>query len=58
MSDEQFDVPQAGLKNVLLDEAFSWAYSHFVLEDDIGLFATTTDVSLKRYVLEHALTTI
>jgi hypothetical protein len=35
MADERFDVPQAGLRAVPLHEAFSWAYTHFVLEDQI-----------------------
>lgn len=35
MSSEWFDVPQAGLYAVPLDEAFSWAYAHFVLEDQM-----------------------
>ena len=33
MADELFDVPQAGLTAVPLHEAFSWAYAHFILED-------------------------
>jgi hypothetical protein len=35
MADERFDVPQAGLRAIPLHEAFSWAYAHFVLEDQI-----------------------
>ena len=35
MHDERFDVPQAGLHAVPLDEAFSWAYAHFILEDHL-----------------------
>lgn len=35
MADEAFDVPQAGLTAVPLHEAFSWAYAHFVLEDQL-----------------------
>jgi len=33
MANELFDVPQAGLTAVPLHEAFSWAYAHFILED-------------------------
>lgn len=35
MADELFDVPQAGLTAVPLHEAFSWAYTHFILEDQV-----------------------
>lgn len=35
MADERFDLPQAGLKAVPLHEAFSWAYTHFILEDEV-----------------------
>lgn len=35
MADEYFDVPQAQLKSVPLHEAFSWAYTHFILEDHL-----------------------
>ena len=35
MADELFDLPQAGLKAVPLHEAFGWAYTHFILEDEI-----------------------
>jgi len=35
MADELFDLPQAGLKAVPLHEAFSWAYAHFILEDEV-----------------------
>lgn len=35
MRNEKFDVPQAGLYAIPLDEAFSWAYTHFVLEDQM-----------------------
>jgi hypothetical protein len=58
MSDERFDIPQAGLTNVLLDEAFSWAYAHFVLEDEITPFTNTADSSLTRRVLQHALSDV
>lgn len=35
MAGEKFDLPQAQLKGVPLHEAFSWAYAHFILEDDV-----------------------
>lgn len=35
MDDELFDLPQAELKAVPLHEAFSWAYTHFILEDEV-----------------------
>ena len=56
MSAERFDVPQAGLTNVTLAEAFSWAYAHFVLEQIAPLtFANGMHASLTRQVLQHAL---
>ena len=60
MADEQFDVPQAGLQAVPLHEAFSWAYAHFVLEDQPPLPRTqpgTTSPSLTNQVLQYAATT-
>ena len=35
MADELFDVPQAGLTAVPLHEAFSWAYTYFILQDRV-----------------------
>jgi hypothetical protein len=35
MADEKFDVPQAGLTDAPLHEAFSWAYAHFILKDRV-----------------------
>ena len=35
MADESFDVPDAGLTAIPLHDAFSWAYAHFILEDDM-----------------------
>lgn len=37
MNNELFDVPQANLTAVPLHEAFSWAYAHFILEDQTAL---------------------
>ena len=37
IADELFDVPQAGLLAVRLHEAFSWAYAHFILEDQMPI---------------------
>lgn len=56
MADELFDVPAAGLTAVPLHDAFSWAYAHFILEDEIPVpieedGAATT---LTRQVLHHA----
>ena len=56
MNDERFDVPQAGLTQVSLAEAFSWAYAHFILEDESSHFAPSDEpISLTRQVLQHAL---
>jgi hypothetical protein len=60
MSDERFDVPQAGLTDVPLHEAFSWAYAHFILEDEFeGEMSQPAhadeQASLTRRVLQHAL---
>ncbi len=57
MNDEQFDLPQAGLRNVTLAEAFSWAYAHFVLEETSPrpLRTNGKQTSLTHQVLQHAL---
>jgi len=56
MADERFDVPQAGLTDVPLHEAFSWAYAHFILEDEMPQPARAGErASLTRRVLQHAL---
>src|SRR5262245_4196924 len=34
MNDERFELPQVRLHNVSLAEAFSWAYTHFVLAEE------------------------
>jgi hypothetical protein len=60
MADEQFDVPQAGLQAVPLHEAFSWAYTHFVLEDRTPLRSATKESkvsSLTSQVLHYAAAT-
>lgn len=56
MADELFDVPAAGLTAVPLHDAFSWAYAHFVLEDEMPtpLEDSAADVSLTRQVLRYA----
>jgi hypothetical protein len=57
MDDELFDVPQAGLKAVPLHEAFSWAYAHFILEDQVPIpqpEGPSEPHSLTRQVLHHA----
>lgn len=57
MANEQFDVPQAGLKAIPLHEAFSWAYTHFILEDhvpDDQPFTQPTAKTLTRQVLQYA----
>lgn len=53
---ELFDVPQAGLTAVPLHDAFSWAYAHFVLEDDVlnVLESAGTTTNLTRQVLHYA----
>lgn len=61
MADETFDVPQAGLWAVRLDEAFSWAYTHFILEDealDTEIQALPSSTSLTSQVLHHAAATV
>ena len=56
MNTERFDVPQAKLTNVSLAEAFSWAYTHFVLEEQPAAFMANGDhTSLTHHVLQHAL---
>jgi hypothetical protein len=57
MNDELFDLPQAGLHNVSLAEAFSWAYTHFVLKETSLRSARTNgrQTSFAHQVLEHAL---
>jgi len=60
MADEQFDVPQAGLQAVPLHEAFSWAYTHFVLEEQTPLRSATKETkvpSLTSQVLHYAAAT-
>jgi hypothetical protein len=57
--DELFDVPQAGLTAVPLHEAFSWAYAHFILEDQMPVLqpeSRSWPRSLTRQVLRYAST--
>ena len=57
MADELFDVPQAGLTAVPLHEAFSWAYAHFILEDQMPVLqpeSPSKPRSLTRQVLRYA----
>ena len=56
MANELFDVPQAGLTAVPLHDAFSWAYAHFVLEDEMRLSPETVNAasSRTRQVLHYA----
>jgi hypothetical protein len=59
MADERFDVPQADLVNVSLHEAFSWAYTHFILEDELPQPTQIDErASLPRRVLQHALANV
>ena len=59
MADERFDVPQAGLTDVPLHEAFSWAYVHFILEEEMPQPARADErASLTRHVLQHALASV
>lgn len=59
MAGERFDVPQAGLTGVPLHEAFSWAYAHFILEEEMGQPTYAGErVSLTRRVLQHALASV
>ncbi|MGB0384702.1 MAG: hypothetical protein ACPGWR_07755 [Ardenticatenaceae bacterium] len=56
MNGERFDVPEAGLTKVSLADAFSWAYAHFILEDEKPrLVPVDEKASLTRQVLQHAL---
>jgi len=59
---ERFNVPQAGLTNVPLHVAFSWAYYHFILEDGARLPQPFTVVRIDpqdytQVALGYALTT-
>ncbi|MFN8491753.1 MAG: hypothetical protein U0350_29405 [Caldilineaceae bacterium] len=55
MADELFDVPQAGLTAVALHDAFSWAYAHFILEDEMPIVAENPAATdLTRLVLHYA----
>jgi hypothetical protein len=59
MADERFDVPQASLTDVPLHEAFSWAYVHFILEEEIPQPARADQwASLTHHVLQHALANV
>ena len=59
MNGERFDLPQAGLMNVTLAEAFSWAYTHFVLEEIMPVAAANgAHASLTQQVLRHALVAV
>ncbi len=61
MADELFDVPQANLIAVPLHEAFSWAYTHFILEDQLPISpseALSESYSLTRQVLRYAATVV
>ena len=59
MNDERFDVPQAGLTRVPLAEAFSWAYTHFILEDERPQIVSDDEpASLTRQVLQYALVAV
>jgi hypothetical protein len=52
-----FDVPQTGLTAVPLREAFSWAYAHFILEDQMPVLQSESPSkprSLTRQVLRYA----
>lgn len=56
MNDERFDAPQAGLRNVSLAEAFSWAYARFVLDTEPSPLSNNgKQPSLTHQVLQHAL---
>ena len=55
MAAELFDVPQAGLTAVPLHDAFSWAYAHFVLEDELpNLPENAATTNLTRHLLHYA----
>lgn len=57
MNEERFDLPQAGLQQVSLAEAFSWAYAHFVLAETApqSVRSNGKPLSLTHQVLQHAL---
>lgn len=61
---ERFEVPQAGLKEVPLHVAFSWAYYHFILEDNPSQLPNRELViqldpnNVTQQVLAHAVQTI
>lgn len=57
MNEERFDLPQAGLWNVSLAEAFSWAYTYFVLDEKSPQpsHSNGKHTSLTHQVLQHAL---
>ena len=62
VADEHFNVPQAGLTDVPLHMAFSWAYHHFIFQDSIPLpereqTVKTASHDYTRVVLSHALAT-
>lgn len=56
MADELFDVPQAGLIAIPLHDAFSWAYAHFVMEDEMPTLIenVAAATNLTRQVLHYA----
>lgn len=56
MAAELFDVPQASLTAVPLHDAFSWAYAHFVLEDELPALPENIGAAtnLTRQVLHYA----
>ena len=59
MEKERFDVPSAGLRHVTLAEAFSWAYTHYILEDEFPrVLPPPADASLTRQVLAHSLAAV
>jgi len=62
-TDEPFNVPQAGLTDVPLHIAFSWAYHHFILQDGALLPERERTVKIAprdytRVVLGYALATV
>jgi hypothetical protein len=62
MDNEKFDVPQADLQNVPLHVAFSWAYHHFVLQNNVQspkppVNGIAESYDYTRAVLTHALAT-
>lgn len=63
MDQEKFTVPQADLVSVPLHVAFSWAYHHFVLQDNTPTptyptTGTSDSYDYTRLVLRHALATV